>query len=396
MADSVSRVAIAGAGIGGLTLAIALRRLGIDAHVYERAAELRPVGAGLSLMANAMLALRAIGLDETIGAAGEAAQMSVALRSDGVELSRIPIAQVAREVGSLAVLIHRADLHAALLAALGAEHVTLGRAAKGYRDEAGAPAALRFEDGSEVEADLVVGADGLHSAIRKQLTGEALPPEYSGYTSWRGVTDDLCGAAPAQLSESWGRGSRFGIAPVGGGRVYWFAVANAPAGERDAGDPRPMLLERYGSWHPPIRALIEATPPERIVRTDIADRPVLTKWSRGRVALLGDAAHPMTPNLGQGGCQAIEDAVVLSGALAASAKLDDALADYERIRVARANGIVRDSRRLGALAAREGALFRVVRDAMLRWTPASVMHDRFIELFRFQDPFAAERRAHIE
>lgn len=393
MADVVRRVAIAGAGIGGLTLAIALRKLDIDAHVYERAAELRPVGAGLSLMPNAMLALRAIGLDETIAAAGEAAQTSVGLRSDGVELSRIPIAEVAREVGSSAVLLHRADLHAALLDALGAEHVTLGRAAAGYRDEAGAPAALRFEDGSEVEAELVVGADGLHSAIRKQLTGDARAPEYSGYTSWRGVTDALCGATPAQLSESWGRGSRFGIAPVGRGRVYWFAVANAPAGERDAGDPRPMLLERYGAWHPPIRALIEGTPAERIVRTDIADRPALTGWSRGRVALLGDAAHPMTPNLGQGGCQAIEDAVVLSGALAAYAKLPNALADYERIRVARANRIVRDSRRLGALAAREGALFQAVRDAMLRWTPASAMHRRFIELFRFEDPFAAARRA---
>ncbi len=393
MAASVGRVAIAGAGIGGLTLAIALRRLNIDAHVYERAAELRPVGAGLSLMANAMLALRAIGIEESIAAMGEAAQTSVGLRSDGAELSRFPIAEVASEVGASAVLLHRADLHAALLDALGAEHVTLGRAATGYRDDAGAPAALRFDDGSEVEAELIVGADGLHSAIRKQLTGDASPPEYSGYTSWRGVTDTLCGARPGQLSETWGRGSRFGIAPVGRGRVYWFAVANAPAGERDAGDPRPMLLERYGSWHPPIRALIEATAPERIVRTDIADRPVITGWRRGRVALLGDAAHPMTPNLGQGGCQAIEDAVVLSGALASHAKLPDALADYERIRVARANRIVRDARRFGALAAREGALFQVVRDALIRWTPASALHDRFIELFRFEDPFAAARRS---
>lgn len=393
MAASVGRVAIAGAGIGGLTLAIALRKMNIDAHVYERAAELRPVGAGLSLMANAMLALRAIGLEESIAAMGEAAQTSVGLRSDGAELSRFPIAEVASEVGASAVLLHRADLHGALLDALGREHVTLGRAATGYRDDAGASAALRFDDGSEVESELIVGADGLHSAIRRQLTGDASPPQYSGYTSWRGVTDTLCGARPGQLSETWGRGCRFGIAPVGRGRVYWFAVANAPAGERDEGDPRPMLLERYGSWHPPLRALIEATAPERIVRTDIADRPVITGWSRGRVALLGDAAHPMTPNLGQGGCQAIEDAVVLSGALASHERLPDALADYERIRVARANRIVRDARRFGALAAREGAIFQVVRDALIRWTPASALHDQFIELFRFDDPFAAARRA---
>lgn len=389
---SVRKVAIAGAGIGGLTLAIALRRMNIEAHVYERAPELRPVGAGLSLMANAMLALRAIGLEETVAKGGEAAQTSFALRADGAELSRFPIAEVAKEVGASAVLLHRAELHAALLDALGAAHVTLGRAASGYRDEGG-EAALTFEDGGEVEADVIVGADGLHSAIRKQLTGDAKPPEYSGYTSWRGVTDTPCGATPGQLSETWGRGARFGIAPVGKGRVYWFAVANAPAGERDVGDPRPMLLERYGAWHAPIRALIEATAPERIVRTDIADRPVITQWSRGRVALLGDAAHPMTPNLGQGGCQAIEDAVVLSGALVAHEKLSDALSHYERVRVARANKIVVDARRFGALAARDGAAFQTVRDALLRLTPASMLRANFVRLFRFEDPFASVRSA---
>lgn len=129
------------------------------------------------------------------------------------------------------------------------------------------------------------------------------------------------------------------------------------------------------------------------MRTDICDRPVITAWARGRVALLGDAAHPMTPNLGQGGCQAIEDAVALSGALAAHPELPAALAAYERVRVARANRIVVDARRFGALAHREGGVVVALRNAALRVTPASVTRSTFLSLFRYEDPFAATRGA---
>lgn len=392
MTEPVRKVCIAGAGIGGLTLAIALRKVGIDAHVYERTAALKPVGAGLSLMPNAMLALRAIGVDEAVRKVGEPAGESFGLRSDGAELQRFPIGEIAREMGTVALLLHRADLHAALLEALGAAHVTLDRPVKGYRDDARG-AALVFEDGSEAEADVVVGADGLRSVIRRQLLGDDREPVYSGYTSWRGVTDTLCGATPRQLSETWGKGERFGIAPVGRDRVYWFAVVNAPPGGRDASDARPALLARFGKWHAPIPSLIEATPAERIVRTDIADRPVVTTWCRGRVALLGDAAHPTTPNLGQGGCQAIEDAVALSGALATWANPAAAFEAYERVRVARANKLVEDARRFGALAHSVNPAFLFVREALLKWTPHALVRRNFQSIFRYEDPFKDARCA---
>ena len=152
---------------------------------------------------------------------------------------------------------------------------------------------------------------------------------YAGYTSWRGVTEGGRVAPLDRISESWGRGERFGMVGIGHGEVYWFAVADAPPGgepggkstgkpgEKDA-DAKAYLLDRFGPWHAPVRAVIEATPPERILRTDIADRDPITRWHDGPVVLLGDAAHPMTPNLGQGACQAIEDAYALAEALATS------------------------------------------------------------------------------
>src|SRR5436305_918300 len=174
-------------------------------------------------------------------------------------------------------------------------------------------------------------------------------PLYCGYTSWRGLSPRADLAPEGQTSETWGRGVRLGFVPVGHGEVYWFAVANAPPGGPNE-DARAELMERFGGWHEPIPELIASTPSECIVRTDISDRKPLDRWSCGPVTLLGDAAHPMTPNLGQGGCQAVEDAVVLAECLDSSADALAALAEYERRRIPRANRLVLASRRMGAVA----------------------------------------------
>ena len=196
-------------------------------------------------------------------------------------------------------------------------------------------------------------------------------PVYSGYTSWRGVTPTGSVPPPTRVIESWGRGERFGIVNIGFGEVYWFAVADAPSGGRDH-DVCRELLQRFGGWHDPIRALIEATPPARIVRTDICDRPPVARWHAGRVVLVGDAAHPMTPNLGQGAGQAIEDAVVLDQCLAASHDIESALTSYEQRRVHRANAIVRGSRQFGEIAQWSHPVAALLRDTAMRLVPASV------------------------
>ena len=168
-----------------------------------------------------------------------------------------------------------------------------------------------------------------------------------------------------QLSESWGAGLRFGLVPIGFDELYWFATANTPAGGKDGALPE-ELLARFGAWHDPIPAVLRATPVERIIRTDIADRVPVTKWTSARVALLGDAAHPMTPNLGQGACQAIEDAVVLATLLGGGADVSAALREYEARRVARANGVVTQAHRFGALGQWESGVARALRDGAMR------------------------------
>lgn len=381
----VRRVAIAGGGIGGLTLAYALRRAGVEVTVFERAPELRPVGAGITVQANAMAALRTLGLDEAVTAEGAVAGESAILDEAGRTLQAVPMEELAETLGAPIVCIHRARLHRVLFDACGTDVVRTGAEVVAYEDT-GDGVSIQLADGGSSEADLLVGADGLRSAVRGQLLGEE-PLRYAGYTSWRGICRDPALASLRRTTETWGAGKRFGIVPIGHDALYWFATANAPAGQLDpAGRARQALLERYAGWHEPIAAILEATDEAEILRTDIHDRRPVKRWSRGRVVLLGDAAHPMTPNLGQGGCQAIEDAVVLAHALSERAPLPGALRRYERQRISRANRIVSTSFRLGRLAQLENRAGIALRDALLRMTPRSVAKRQFVQAMRFTPP----------
>ncbi|GMU10370.1 FAD-dependent monooxygenase [Corallococcus caeni] len=368
---SSRHVLIAGAGIGGLTLACALRRAGVRATVFERAEALRPVGAGIIVQMNAAVALRRIGLCDAVVAEGERAEDSLILDTTGARITGVDVRSVQEELDAPMVSIHRARLQAVLRAHAGPEEaVRLGVSVTGFQDD-GARVTVSLSDGGTVCGDVLVGADGLHSAVRAGLLGTR-PTRYSGYTSWRGVcpASDLVKAG--HFTETWGPGARFGIVPIGHGEVYWYATLNAPQGAQDApGQTLSVLQERFAGWHAPIARVLAATPPERVLRTDIHDRPPVRSWSRGRVTLLGDAAHPMTPNLGQGGCQAIEDGVVLGECLTAPGGVEDALKDYESRRVRRANALVVMSWRMGRLAQWESPAARFVRDALFRRVPES-------------------------
>jgi 2-polyprenyl-6-methoxyphenol hydroxylase-like FAD-dependent oxidoreductase len=362
-------VLIAGGGIGGLTLGVALRRAGFSVRVFERAASLRPVGAGITMQTNAILAFRTIGLDAEVAVAGHAVQRGAILDSRGRSLGTMLVGEMAQELGAPTIAIHRARLQEVLQTALGPEPLTLNARVVGFREEPGSVVA-RLSDGTEVAGDLLVGADGLRSTVREQLLNDG-EPRYAGYTSWRGVCEVPGLAEPSSTAESWGPGLRFGIVPLGQGRTYWFATANAPVGGVDTPDAHGELLRRFGHWHAPIRALIEQTPISAIFRTDIHDRPPVQSWARGRVVLLGDAAHPMTPNMGQGGGQAVEDAAVLARCLASEPELPTALTRYQALRVPRANGFVSQSRRLGEVAQWENPLACWVRDRIFQLVPQS-------------------------
>jgi 2-polyprenyl-6-methoxyphenol hydroxylase-like FAD-dependent oxidoreductase len=361
---------IVGGGIGGLTTAIALRRAGVEAVVFERAPELREIGAGISLWANAMKVLVRLGLYDAVLAAGRPLRPKGQLRSPGGDVFyEIPAVAMEERFGAVTVVVHRADLQKVLLGALDAGALRLGAEVVGLeQDDAGVIA--RFADGQEERVDFLIGADGLRSAVRARILGDG-EPRYAGYVAWRGVArladDPLVSLAAA---ETWGRGERFGMAKLGQGRVYWYATRNAPEEVEDVPERRKEeLLARFGGWHEPIPALIGATKESDIHRDGIYDREPVKHWGRGRATLLGDAAHPMTPDLGQGACQAIEDAIVLSGCLEEVGDLEAALKLYEARRVGRVAYVVRRSRRLGRVGQLENPLACRLRDAAIKAIP---------------------------
>jgi 2-polyprenyl-6-methoxyphenol hydroxylase-like FAD-dependent oxidoreductase len=362
------KVLIVGAGIGGLTAAIALRRAGIDAEVFERAPQLLDVGAGISLWPNAVKGLDKLGVGPPVRAAAVASYVGGIHTWRGALLAPADADEVAREFGAPMVILHRADLLATLHRAAGPETVRLGVTATAFREDTDG-VSLALEGGETARGAALIGADGIRSTIRGQLFPDA-KPRFAGQKAWRGVVGFAAPPGAGFWGETWGAGARFGLLPMVNDRVYWYATRNAIENEPEMPDGRRAeLLRLFGSWHAPIGALIAATDEGAILRNDLYDLPPMQTWSRGRVTLLGDAAHATTPNLGQGGCQAIEDAVVLARALSQTADVEAALQAYEAQRIARANRIIELSRRVGVVGNWRHPLARALRDTLTRLTP---------------------------
>jgi 2-polyprenyl-6-methoxyphenol hydroxylase-like FAD-dependent oxidoreductase len=364
------KIVIIGGGISGLTAGIALAHRGLEPVIYEQAPELAEVGAGVTLWANAFRALESIGLaGEVLRLAGGFTGGGVK-RRDGTWLMRQRKDIMLRRWGSALASMHRAELQQLLAARIDPAAIHLGDRCTGFRYTARGVAA-QFDDGREVQADLLVGADGVHSVVRGQLFGDA-PLQYRGYTAIRGITPAGSVPLPADASETWGRGCRFGLGPTSGERLTWFATWNTPPGS-GAGGSREHLLGLFGDWHEPIRRVIEATPADSIVRTDIYDRRPARTWVRGRVALIGDAIHPMTPDLGQGACQGIADAVTLAGCVAAAGDLRAGLLSYQRQRWRNAAITTMVARTMASTGQRHGRRSCAARDAMIAALPLPVL-----------------------
>jgi 2-polyprenyl-6-methoxyphenol hydroxylase-like FAD-dependent oxidoreductase len=359
------RIIVVGGGIGGLTSAIALKRVGIDVDIYEQAGTVREVGAGIGLASNALRALEVLGLAGELQSESVAAVQGGLRRPDGGVLVSIAADDLSRKVGTVAV-VHRAELLALLSRHAEPGRVHLGHRCVEVRQDANGVSA-QFDTGKTVRADAVIAADGLRSVVRAQVFGNPAP-RYAGYTAWRAVVN--ASSLEPMMSETWGRGCRFGIVPMARGRVYWFATRNAPEGQRDPSmRTKVILAELFRGWHRPIEALIAASTEESILRNDIYDIDPLRRFANGRVALLGDAAHPMTPNMGQGACQAIEDGVVLAALLKSIPRIEAALLEYERRRLARTRQILLWSRWIGKIAQIENPILCSLRDFGMRMAP---------------------------
>jgi 2-polyprenyl-6-methoxyphenol hydroxylase-like FAD-dependent oxidoreductase len=357
------RIAIAGGGIGGLTVALALKEFGFEAEVYEQAPALLDVGAAIAIWPNAMRVLERLRLADPIRQQAGKLEEIRWLNERGKLINRVAI--------SNSVALHRAKLQSTLLHALPADWIKLGHTLIGYehRDD---KIIATFSNEHLIEADFLIGADGIHSHVRSELLGDN-PPLYRGYTVWRGiasVTPDLVSHAAAV--EIHGRGQRFGIGPVGGGRIGWWAAANA-ATQVEAHETQADLLRLFADWYSPVVQLIKATPSHNILATAACDREPNRLWGNKRMTLLGDAIHPTTPNLGQGGCLAIEDAMVLARCFQKYGATEEALRKYEGCRYQRTAALTKYSRYYGTIGQWENPSARGLRNLFFSLAPQPIL-----------------------
>lgn len=359
---SAPRLAISGAGVTGLSVALAARRAGLEAAVYERAPALRAEGGALLLWSNALHALRWLGLDRAVVEAGCVIERTEFRAWSGEVLWTLPVDAFAAHHGAPTVVIRRGRLLQLLAGSVGEDVIRTGRAVVGFR-QLGDRVRVALEDGTHDEAAGLVGADGLRSAVRAQLVGLE-PLRSARQTAWVGVAPWEDARLPPGLTVATvGRGLRFWAAGLGGGETYWYATVPDPSsGSPLHAETLARLADLYLGCHEPVAELIERTPPEAVTRVPILDRPPLPRWGAGRVTLAGDAAHPMTPDLGQGACQGLEDAVALGVCLAAEPDLERALRTYELRRQRRTARVTDLAYVTATRSMLDDATYEVVRD----------------------------------
>lgn len=373
--------AIIGAGIGGLTTALALQRKGIAYQVYERFPKLSPVGAGIWLSPNALQVLEHLELLEEVKQQGNSIDRITIGKPDLSPISDIPQNLIKQRFGYSAIAIHRAKLQKLLLDKIPKEKVHLGKAFESFSDE-GAQLSLNFSDGSGARTDFLIGADGIKSRVRNQLFPDS-QIRYSGQTCWRGVADiELDSAFDNRVYELWGNQVRFGFSRISKAKYYWFAVAlDAPNAKDDQAAVQQKLLSMFRGFDSTVIALLKATPTDKIIRGDLNDLKPMKKWYEAKVCLIGDAGHATTPNMGQGGAQAIMDAYYLSHFIQ-NASAPDAFRMFQDKREKKVNAIVNQSWMTGKVA--HWKYGRGLRNLIMASVPKGMMNKKVIEMYEIE------------
>ncbi len=334
---------VVGAGIAGLATAAALQRHGHSVRVFEERRD-TAIGAGISIWPNALAALDEIGLGDPVRRAGGRVTAGALRWHDGTWLRRPSAQRMVKALGEPLVVIQRGALSDILAGALPDGTVSYGEAVTAVEPTA-AGAAVRTAAGERIEADAVIGADGVNSVVARHLNG-ALSARYAGYTAWRGVAD--VALDPDLAGETLGAGTEVGHVPLGADHTYWFATERLPEGHRCTDGELAYLRAKFADWAHPVPAVLAATAAGQVLRNDLYDRAPARTWAAGPVVLVGDAAHPMRPHLGQGGCQGLEDAAILAHLVGAGpSDLAAVFARYARVRRPRLRRLVWESKLVG-------------------------------------------------
>lgn len=331
-----------GAGIAGLATSIALQQRGHDVTLIEERTDTSS-GAGISIWPNALAALDELGLGDAVRDAGGRVTAGALRWRDGTWLRRPSPQRIVKALGEPLVVIRRSDLTAILAGALADGTLRAGLSAGALTATADG-VRVTLADSTVMGADAVVGADGTHSVVARHLNG-ALHNRYVGYTAWRGVAD--CRIDPDVAGEVLGPAVEFGHVPLGADQTYWFATERVAEGAAAPHGELAYLKDRFAAWTQPIPEVLAATDPDAVLRNDLYDRDQARQWSRGPVVVVGDAAHPMRPHLGQGGCQGIEDAAILARFVDGTDDLAAAFARFAAFRRPRVRAITRESALIG-------------------------------------------------
>ncbi len=344
MAQQQQQFLVIGAGIAGLATAVALQRGGHDVAVIEARSDTTS-GAGISIWPNALAALDHLGLGDAVRDAGGRVTAGALRWRDGTWLRRPSPERIVKALGEPLVVLRRSALTGVLADALTTGTVKTGVTAERI-DRTSDGVRVTLSDSTTRQAAAVIGADGTHSVVARYLNGP-LGNRYAGYTAWRGVAD--VAIDPELSGETFGAGRECGHVPLGAGHTYWFATERAPEGRVAAEGELAYLKTRFGSWAHPLPELLAATSPGAVLRNDLYDREEARVWSKGPIVLVGDAAHPMRPHLGQGGCQGLEDAAILAGFVDRSGDLAGAFARFATFRKPRVRALVRESSTIGRI-----------------------------------------------
>jgi 2-polyprenyl-6-methoxyphenol hydroxylase-like FAD-dependent oxidoreductase len=342
------RILVIGAGIAGLATANALQQHGHDVTVIEERTDTSS-GAGISIWPNALAALDAIGLGDAVRAAGGRITAGALRWRDGTWLRHPSPQRLVKALGEPLVVIHRNVLTSVLAGGLAEgtlRHGVCARALMATADGVQVSISDAGSDATSIQADAVVGADGTHSIVARHLNGP-LQNHYVGYTAWRGVAD--CTIDPDFAGEVLGPAIEFGHVPLGTDSTYWFATERAPEGRHAPRGELDYLKDKFGMWAEPIPTVLAATDPDRVLHNDLYDRDAARQWSRGRIVAVGDAAHPMRPHLGQGGCQGLEDAAILASFVRRTDDLSAAFSKFAAFRRPRVSALVRESKLIGQI-----------------------------------------------